>query len=263
MAPLHYHEASPARSLRAFVGSYWTFRATAQFEAPYEHRVLPDGCASLVWSSAPGSPAHLFYTGPRLHAFSVPILPGALYWGVRLRPGAAGPLLHQSPATCGAPFHPLREVAPHLADTLARTLLPSLRDADVPPRLDAALAPFVEAAAPLDVPVAEAVARIEAAGGHVRVDALAEAVHLSPRQLQRRFRAATNLTPKQYARIRRFRSALHNVLRATPEAWGRVAVEHGFADQAHLVREFQALYGEAPGDFTRMIRLIDHGWVRP
>ena len=38
---------------------------------------------------APGDPPTLFYAGPRCEAREVSVMPGTVYWGIRLQPGAA------------------------------------------------------------------------------------------------------------------------------------------------------------------------------
>ena len=48
-----------------------------------------------------------------------------------------------------------------------------------------------------------------------------------------------------------------------PEAWGRVAVRCGYADQAHLIREFGRLTGRPPTALDPYIRSIEHEDVDP
>jgi transcriptional regulator GlxA family with amidase domain len=79
--------------------------------------------------------------------------------------------------------------------------------------------------------VAEAVRRIEASDGRLPIGDLAERLEIGERQLQRRFRRAVGLTPKQFSRIRRFRACARNLIAERPEAWGRVAVAYGYSDQ--------------------------------
>jgi AraC-like DNA-binding protein len=33
--------------------------------------------------------------------------------------------------------------------------------------------------------------------------------------------------------------------------WGQLAAELGYADQAHLTRDFTAMFGESPGHYAR------------
>ncbi len=88
-------------------------------------------------------------------------------------------------------------------------------------------------------------------GGRPSIAALAEHVEMSPRQLQRRFVEAVGMAPKQYARLHRFAAAITAKDVGHARSWTDIAHACGFADQAHLIREFHALSGRAPGDFFR------------
>jgi AraC-like DNA-binding protein len=71
------------------------------------------------------------------------------------------------------------------------------------------------------------------------------------------------LTPKPFARIRRFREGLSELLSPNPRTWSRVAAELGYADHSHLVREFVQLAGRPPAQVARGVRAITHGRVTP
>lgn len=116
---------------------------------------------------------------------------------------------------------------------------------------------------PLDALVRSAVDEIVDSGGNVSVAGLARRLGISERHFQRRFRRAVGITPKQFSRVRRFRACVVNMITEEPEAWGRVAVRSGYADQAHLIREFVRLSGRPPTALDAYIRSIDHGDVDP
>ncbi|BCJ41616.1 AraC family transcriptional regulator [Actinoplanes ianthinogenes] len=81
-------------------------------------------------------------------------------------------------------------------------------------------------------------------GGPVSIADLAAQVGWTPRHLTDRFRAELGLRPKEAARVARFdraRRALRPGVRLAA-----LAAEHGYADQSHLVRDFQAFAGCAP-----------------
>ncbi|GAA5067963.1 helix-turn-helix domain-containing protein [Lysobacter panacisoli] len=71
----------------------------------------------------------------------------------------------------------------------------------------------------------------------------------SHRHFIARFRAATGLAPKEYARVRRLRRALRGLSQG--HALGDVALDAGYADQAHLQREFRAMCGMTPREYRR------------
>lgn len=72
---------------------------------------------------------------------------------------------------------------------------------------------------------------------------------LSPRTFTRRFRDYTGLTPKRFARIQRLQRMLASVEPGAPVDWARLAAEHGYCDQAHLIDDFRELTGVTPGAY--------------
>lgn len=88
-------------------------------------------------------------------------------------------------------------------------------------------------------------------GGDVSVEAMAARCALSRQQFTRRFRAATGLPPKKFARISRFQRLVHTLLTTDVERWGFEAPGWGFYDQSHMVNEFRAFAGVPPIRFFR------------
>ncbi len=77
------------------------------------------------------------------------------------------------------------------------------------------------------------------------VAGVARALGLSERQLERRFRARVGVSPKRYARLRRFERAM--ALLDGPATLTEVAYAAGYYDQSHFIREVRAFAGRAPG----------------
>ncbi|MBZ9983784.1 MULTISPECIES: AraC family transcriptional regulator [unclassified Mesorhizobium] len=93
--------------------------------------------------------------------------------------------------------------------------------------------------------VAWAYDRILASGGRVRVSSLADRLGWSRKHLAGKFADATGIGPKTLSRIVRFNRAL-GLSRQQAGDWADIAADCGYADQAHLVREFRVLAGETP-----------------
>jgi AraC-like DNA-binding protein len=89
-------------------------------------------------------------------------------------------------------------------------------------------------------------AALGAARPGARVERLAAALGIGDRHLRRRFAAAVGYGPKTLHRILRFQRFLQLMGRgpATDLAW--LALEAGYADQAHLTRECRRLSGLTP-----------------
>ncbi len=62
----------------------------------------------------------------------------------------------------------------------------------------------------------------------------------------RGFSAAVGLTPKRFARVRRFRRVLAALGHGQPVDWADVAATCGYYDQAHLIRDFRQHAGMRP-----------------
>jgi len=98
--------------------------------------------------------------------------------------------------------------------------------------------------------VRQAVRLIQATRGRVTVRSLAAQVNLSISQLERSFTRQVGMGPKQLARQTRVSAlAAEAVTLASPD-WAVLATNYGYADQAHLVREFRELTGLTPGRFA-------------
>jgi transcriptional regulator GlxA family with amidase domain len=83
-------------------------------------------------------------------------------------------------------------------------------------------------------------------GGRIRIDTLAARLGCSRRHLAKRFAEDVGAPPKLASRLIRFEAA-RGRLGAVPLA--RLAADHGYADQAHLTREFAQLGGAPPSRF--------------
>lgn len=78
---------------------------------------------------------------------------------------------------------------------------------------------------------------------------LAGLLDIGERSLQRRFKAETGASAKQFARIERMQQAV--AAHRAGLDWAGVAHASGFTDQAHLIRDFRALAGVPPEAFCR------------
>lgn len=203
-------------------------------DARREQRVVPDACVDLIWSGR-----RLVIAGPDTGPRLVALAPGDRLVGVRLRPGAAG-------AALGLPAGELRDVSADAADVLgadaAGRLLDALAAGGDPHAL---LRAAVPAAAP-DPLVGAAVAAL--GRPRARVEAVADELGVSARQLQRRITDAVGYGPKMLARVLRFRR-LQALAAAAPLA--ELALDAGYADQAHMTAEVTRLAGIPPVRFLK------------
>jgi AraC-like DNA-binding protein len=230
-----YQEWLPPAGLRESLACLWV-RVIAADGGASVTDVLPDGCADLIWQS--GRCAYV--AGPDTGPAPAELPAGTIVVGARFRPGAGGPAL-------GLPLAQLRDQRVDLADCLPR--LASQLPADLPgdtalervTRLSAQLA----SDGPPD-PVVRHGTRL-LAGGRTSVTQLCTELSVSDRQLRRRFDAAAGYGPKTLHRVLRFRQVLEVLWSADrPLDLAALAIQAGYADQAHLTRETTRLAGRPP-----------------
>ena len=126
--------------------------------------------------------------------------------------------------------------------------------------LDRVLTQRMLAARPVAPELTHAWHCLEASGGTLEIGALAEDIGWSRKHLIRRFTDQFGLPPKRTARIMRFDRAVALLRAGTVESWSGLAIDCGFYDQAHMIRDFHRFAGSAPAEFLAR-QLPDGGGV--
>ncbi len=262
---MRYVEMPSSPALAGLVATYWGFTIHTLPHPAFIHRVWPDGCATLAICSVEGQAPVAVIVGASSMATEVPVHAGEQYWGIRFRPEAGGPC-------CGRTAVELRDRRVDAVEVFGDALSPlverlsDFRDADDAPRVaevfDAWLLANISPSLPVDALVRDAVDRIIANDGTGTIAAVADGLGVTTRHLQRRFRTATGMTPKQYASIRRARAALKRIAMPEPGAAARglsdLAAASGYADQAHLTREVSRLTTFTPMVLAERLDEIAH-----
>ncbi|CAM5201332.1 Transcriptional regulator, AraC family OS=Castellaniella defragrans (strain DSM / CCUG 39792/ 65Phen) OX=1437824 GN=BN940_17586 PE=4 SV=1 [Castellaniella denitrificans] len=95
-------------------------------------------------------------------------------------------------------------------------------------------------------------------GGRLRMDGLAGRLGLGRRQLERRWRALTGQSPAEFARLARFQRTVRRLMLDRRVRAVDAALEGGYWDQAHFVRDFGCRVGVAPGAWLAAARARTH-----
>jgi len=191
-------------------------------------RILPDGCLDIIWDGGA-----VYVAGPDTVAELATAPPGRRFFALRFAAGTG-------PAVLGVPADELTDLQVPLED-----LWPA---AEVR-RLAEAIDPMAElettALRRWQDPDRSMVALAAAVRSGRPIGAIADALGLSPRHLQRRCKTAFGYGPKTLARVLRMQRAVALARAGSPFA--DVSARSGYADQAHLSREVRALAGVSLG----------------
>ncbi len=98
--------------------------------------------------------------------------------------------------------------------------------------------------------IRRALETIMLARGNISVESLATLIGRSRRSLELAFQKEVGTSPKMYCRITRFRH-LFDALSSNdlPVNWVQIALDSGFFDQSHLIRDFRRFAGDSPTSF--------------
>lgn len=88
--------------------------------------------------------------------------------------------------------------------------------------------------------------RIFSQQGVVRIPQLATESGLGARQFERRFLQTVGMSPKRFARVARFQTALDAKIAAPRRSWSEIAQHLRYYDQMHMIHDFQLLGGATP-----------------
>jgi AraC-like DNA-binding protein len=82
------------------------------------------------------------------------------------------------------------------------------------------------------------------------VASVLDSIGLSNRRFSQLFHDQTGLTPKSFCRMRRFQRVLRSIHVARTLEWTQIALDCGYFDQAHFIRDFQSFSGFTPTGYT-------------
>ncbi len=84
--------------------------------------------------------------------------------------------------------------------------------------------------------------------GMLNLEQTAEEHSISLRQVERLFKKVVGISPKFFSRIIRF-NHLFKVIESGDESWVKIALQSGFFDQSHFIKNFKEFAGEEPSRY--------------
>lgn len=284
----YYVEKIPAAGLTAYVACYWESGSLPNTHADVASgegrersvmtvpsRVLPDGCTDMLITYDPVCSVHSYaYCGNYTQPFAVPessdddATAGDYTFGVRFFPGGAH-VFHGMPLEWFTDKRiALQECWPEKLNELQERMAETNRFAERVEVMNAYLSPLsVQASRYENDLMKNVLHRIFKDGGRMSVQELAMREVVSERQLHRKFSEWIGISPKRFSEVVRFHRVLDSIHQGHTTDWAMLAQNHGFFDQAHLIRQFRKFYGETPltaaREHGRMLSDLYNRFVAP
>jgi AraC-like DNA-binding protein len=252
---LEYMQFGPPAGLADRVRCLWRLRGPASDEALPEP-IVPDGCVEVVLNLADPFIRH---TGPGVsHRQPLRLIAGQMtraitigpsgrvdLWGIRFHPWAAASFLGVRGTELRDRMVTLGDASRQL-DAVLDPVQDATTDDDRRRALIAALLAHARRLRPVDPMLPSLVSAISSRRKVLSVRELARHAGLGVRRVQAVFADRIGMSPKMLMRITRLQRALRIARERAELSWSGVALEAGYYDQPHLIRDCREIAGCAP-----------------
>jgi AraC-like DNA-binding protein len=252
----------PQLPLSQFVENMWLVQG---FVADHtREKILPDGAIEMIFDLDP-EPKSIFedelstgfrtvkkawISGERTRYIVIGAARNQSMVGVRFRPGGAYPFFR-------FPISELSESVTEL-DLIWGRLVEEIRDElqeiESPDyrllRLESFLLRQVQRTLEPNRLIAFAVHQLQHSPQFLAIRDLASMVGISQKHLISQFEKVVGLRPKSFARVCKFQKVVNLLEQQDQIEWAALALECGYYDQAHFIKEFQAFSGLNPSDYV-------------
>lgn len=253
MANLGFQLLPPSPALAPYVRCYWHFYRPTPLVTLQEEYMHPQGGFGIVFNF--GDAVHLDGQPLTEPVFLDGVTTVSRYMGFWGRVEQVGMSFHAGGAYpfLALPLGELQNTTDLLAALNGRQWIDLHQRLAEAPTLAAKIAllegwlmgrlPLGKRRHPL---IPSAIHCLRHAQGKLTIADLADHLAIGQRQLERLFHQQVGMTPKQYSQVLRVEAARLALKTADPIPLSSVAVDHGFYDQAHFIREFKAVVGMTP-----------------
>jgi AraC-like DNA-binding protein len=236
-----YVPVDPPAALSHLLACSWTATPSGT------HRLVPDGCIDVLWTSQPA----IWVCGPETSAWLFTLPEGTTAVGVRFRPGVGPRLLGVDASTIRNRRERLGAL---LGDDVEQSMLAQIAAAAAPVermRVVEGFAADLASRSHDDDCLAESVLNHLAGSPRESRQALARQLDMTTRQLHRRSLRSFGYGVTTLARLLRFQRflALAGTGDGAASSLARLAAASGYSDHAHLVRDCRAITGLTPTRF--------------
>ena len=235
----------PSADLAPFVEHYWVVRWDVP--EPRVAETVPHPSVHMVFES--GGRADV--VGVMRTRFTRVLKGRGRVVGTKFRPGAFRPFV-DSPVSAFTDRRPtVRETFGARAAGLGPRVLAQDDDREGIAIVEAFLR-GLEPRADEDLALAgQVAARVADDRAITRVEQLVREFGTGLRRLQRLFSEYVGVTPKWVIQRYRLLDAAERVAAGTFVDWADLALDLGYADQAHFIRDFKRLIGRSPAEYAR------------
>ncbi len=256
-----HQRIAPPAELAAFIQHFWYVQWDRRGRTPGTAETLPHPSCYLVFEHDLEKPIddrcvldRAEVSGVQTGKFSRTMEGRGRVFGLKFQPGGILRYLRKPVSTLTDRVMPAEQVF----GTGINALAALLRAQQTAEAMAAATASYLQSCVPAADPSCELardlVAIILNDPAILTVDVLSKRSGLNVRALQRLFSMYVGVTPKWVIRRYRLHELLERFNSGEPFEGAQLAVDLGYADQAHLINDFRKLAGVTPTEYLRRVR---------
>lgn len=248
------------KPLDRFVDCLWY--SSGEVRPHRKERLLPTGCANITFKLGEGhivrilgkddvagqSLGRAVASGAYSRPYVIDTSRPSPTLGVHFRPGGAAPLLGVPLSKLLDRHIPLEELWGRESAVLRERLMDARSVSTMFDLVEQTLLDQLSEPPQDHSAILRAVAEFSS-GTTTRVKAMSDSLSYCSKRFICQFHDAVGLTPKVFCRIQRFQAVLDRIVGGKQIHWAGMAVDGGYYDQSHMIRDFRTFAGVTPREY--------------
>lgn len=239
----------PAPDIGYFVERYWIVSWDRRGQAPHRQETLPFPSVHLALERGNSR-----IVGVVRGKFSILLRDQGMVFGIKFRPGGYYPFVRMPVSQITDRTIGIAYVFGEDGAALEAAVCGQTDEAEMVDQAEL----FLRARLPQPDPQVELINRIvDGVAGEraiVTVDDLVARFGLTKRTLQRMFSQYVGVSPKWVIMRYRLQEAAEQMAAGEITSWTKLALDLGYFDQAHFIKDFKMIVGQTPAEYARSLQ---------
>jgi AraC-like DNA-binding protein len=237
---------APSEEIGFFVKHFWIVSWDLAGQDPYLQDVIPNPCVNMVIEKSRSA-----IYGAAKNKYSYLIQGKGCVLGVKFKPGGFYPFIKQP--VSGLTNNPMeiRDVFDVEAQAIEDAILYQEEEEKMVEFVEGLIRPKLPSRDDNITLINRIIDQIIAERGITRVEDISQRFNINTRKLQRIFGQYVGVSPKWVIQLYRLQNAAEIMDNGQNHDWLKLALDLGYHDQSHFIKDFKAIIGKTPDEYTQ------------
>lgn len=235
----------PSKNLSFFIEHYWIVKWDLRDQEPFEQDVLSHPSVQLVFEKK-----NTWIWGVVTGKFTRRLEGKGKVAGIKFRPGAFYPFYQESVSDFTDDILAFSKVFDEDLHSIESDILDQNIDEQMAEKAESFLLRHLPNKDSNIATINKIIQEVMNESTILKVDDLTDRFELSKRTLQRMFKKYVGVTPKWVIQRYRLHEAAEMLASEQTANWPQIALELGYYDQSHFIRDFKNIVGKTPSDYV-------------